>query len=234
MTEQIGITERGDAALDLSWKPWVEDNKPAILITKDPLKLAQHLNSNYRIVVHCTITGHGNSPLEPNVPCTETAMHGFHEIRKLLLPEQVILRVDPIILSPFGQEKADGICRMVNNLSKLTVRISFLDNYNHVKERFRQSSVSSLGYDFHAPLENRVNFLKKLKLNYPNFTFEVCGEPGMECTGCISVTTCKTLTVKPAIGYSKQRNSCACLAQKKELLNNRKQCAHGCLYCYWK
>ena len=36
----IGITEKGDAAIDTSWKNWVfMQRRPAILISKDPLKL---------------------------------------------------------------------------------------------------------------------------------------------------------------------------------------------------
>lgn len=41
----IGITERGDAALDLSWEDWVfAQKRPAILISKDPLKLYDELS----------------------------------------------------------------------------------------------------------------------------------------------------------------------------------------------
>ena len=39
---QIGITERGDAAINTDWKTWVYSfNKPAILITKNPIKLIE-------------------------------------------------------------------------------------------------------------------------------------------------------------------------------------------------
>jgi len=63
---EIGITERGDAALDLGWLPWVEDGKPAILITKDPLKLWKELighllSKKFNIIIHATITGLGGS-----------------------------------------------------------------------------------------------------------------------------------------------------------------------------
>ena len=42
----IGITERGDAALDTSWENWVfVQKRPAILISKDPLKLFTEVTS---------------------------------------------------------------------------------------------------------------------------------------------------------------------------------------------
>ena len=68
---EIGITERGDAALDTSWFQWVvEEKQPAILITKDPSKLNRILNDldfAPNIIVHATITGFGGTILEPIV-----------------------------------------------------------------------------------------------------------------------------------------------------------------------
>lgn len=72
---RIGITERGDAALDTSWEDWVfVQKRPAILISKDPLKLFTEVTSMVdqygfcpNIIVHCTITGFGGTKIEPNV-----------------------------------------------------------------------------------------------------------------------------------------------------------------------
>ena len=65
----IGITERGDAALDMSWENWVfVQRRPAILISKNPMKLydeVSKLSDSYNfqpnIIVHCTITGLGGT-----------------------------------------------------------------------------------------------------------------------------------------------------------------------------
>lgn len=35
-------------------------------------------------------------------------------------------------------------------------------------------------------------------------------------------------------GSSYQRKGCLCPSNKYELLKNKKQCPHGCLYCYWR
>ena len=67
----IGITERGDATLDTSWKGWVfEQKRPAILISKDSAKLFNEITkmSNAygflpNIIVHCTITGFGGTKI---------------------------------------------------------------------------------------------------------------------------------------------------------------------------
>jgi hypothetical protein len=36
MNNQIGITEGADPTVNLKWQEWVNDGKPAILITKRP------------------------------------------------------------------------------------------------------------------------------------------------------------------------------------------------------
>jgi hypothetical protein len=70
---EIGITERGDAGLDLGWLPWVREGKPAILITKDPGTLLKELMlqgkeyppGKFNVIIHTTITGLGGSVFEP-------------------------------------------------------------------------------------------------------------------------------------------------------------------------
>src|SRR4030042_5411374 len=101
---EIGITERGDAALDLSWVNWVMQNKPAILISKDPLKLCSILEGlkHSNIIVHATITGYGHSDLEPNVPVVDNAFEGYSRLINKLGNARVVLRVDPVIPSEEG------------------------------------------------------------------------------------------------------------------------------------
>jgi hypothetical protein len=50
----------------------------------------------------------------------------------------------------------------------------------------------------------------------------------------VSEIDCKVLNVNPFNFYKDQRPFCACLANKKELLKEKKQCRHNCLYCYWR
>jgi len=69
---KIGITERGDPVFDDSWVAWCKEGKPAILITKDPMKLLNQCIKEFpenppNIILHASITGWGDTPLEPNV-----------------------------------------------------------------------------------------------------------------------------------------------------------------------
>lgn len=226
----IGITERGDAALDLSWQSWVTANNPAILITKDPFKLSQHLNSTMNILVHCTITGWGSTALEPNVPSPANAIQGLKAIQKIIGFDRVILRVDPIITEL--PERALGILSMLqHNVAR--VRVSFLDMYPHVKSRFSAIGVTLQQQTLHAPIEQRRQLLEKITTIYPYV--EICGEPDLQCSGCVSWLDLETMDIPlESKGVGKQRQSCLCLTEKHELLSNKAQCHHKCAYCYWK
>jgi hypothetical protein len=154
------------------------------------------------IIIHATITGFGGSKLEPNVPKPEFAFIGLEvllEKFKNHYPlDRIVLRVDPIIPTPKGFEIAKKIIDKGKALGIKRIRISFLDNYPHVKERFTLANIPQLKYDFHAPLEDRIKIWEDL--GKP----EVCGEPGIQCTGCISKLDCEVLGVLPINKTSQQ------------------------------
>ena len=234
---RIGITERGDAALNTAWQNWVGDLLPAILITKDPVKLLNKIKetktlngSNPNIIVHCGITGHGNTVVEPNVPSVEESLEGYKQLIRLLGKERVILRLDPVFPSQKGLDRA---AKIVTQHLDTRIRMAFLQAYPHVKERFKKAKLTQPPYKFYAPLEERKRIHKELE-RIAGKRIEICGEPGLKCQGCISPIDCKIFNVIPYHCISKQRKHCACLAQKKELLNNKNRCAHNCIYCYWK
>lgn len=244
--QAIGITERGDAALDFEWVPWVEGGRPAILITKDPRKLAARigaLKNRPNIIVHATITGHGDSVLEPNVPSPEKAIHGLESLNSALGAHyrnprhRIVLRVDPIIPTQKGIETALSVIRSTGPaLYSGRIRVSFLDIYWHVRCRFEDAGLEVPFPSTHAPAHVRRAAWMALRGVAPRL--EICGEPGfpLECSGCISgidkaimIPDDKTISM-----VGNQRTACECLAEKQELLKNRKRCPHGCLYCYWK
>ena len=123
----VGITERGDPALDLSWKEPVLKGLPSILITKDPLALSKEITSDMNIIVHCTITGYGGTKLEPNVPVPEMSIKGLLRIIDIIGIERVVLRIDPIILYDMGAIRKDVTQHLSNEIkNKIRKRISLL------------------------------------------------------------------------------------------------------------
>jgi len=237
---QIGITERGDAALDTSWLPWVIEGKPAILITKNPALLYRTLaelkiyNKPMNVIVHCTITGLGGTQYEPYVEPWPMTISWYDELIKLIGVERVVLRIDPIILygtNIYQHEFSIRTATEVYAQRKGRVRISFMDNYPHVMDRFKKAGVGVPPYYMHAPIEKRREVYNVL---FP--AAEICGEPGMPCTGCVSAKDLAILAPAETVAFKigGQRPACMCSAMKHELLSNRKPCAHGCLYCYWR
>jgi hypothetical protein len=230
---EIGITERGDAALNFGWLPWVREGNPAILITKDPKKLLFKLmdegfeGCKYNIIVHTTITGLGGTRLEPNVPTMKDSLKvGYQGLICLLSIDRVVLRIDPVIPTDKGIQVAKNVLKHKEPNGR--VRVSFIDLYPHTKQRLKKVGISLPWDTFHAPLELRKKAYEEL--GRP----EICGEPDFECTGCVSELDCKTLGVDPMVVSGKQRKFCACLMNKKELLNSRHPCGNCCVYCYWK
>lgn len=228
---EIGITERGDAALDLSWINWVRSEKPAILITKDPGKLLQELlyqsnSKNFNIIIHTTITGMGSNIIEPNVPKKSEALTSYKHLCLLYGVDRVVLRIDPIIPTQAGIDLAKSVLEHKEPGGR--VRISFFDQYNHVKERLKTAGITLPWESFHAPYNLRNKAYEEL--GRP----EICGEPDFKCTGCVSELDCKTFKIEPCLDSKGQRKFCACLINKKELLNSKHPCGHRCLYCYWK
>lgn len=221
---KIGITERGDGGLDQSWKKKMSTVDGAIIITKAPQLLdINTLPKN--TIIHCTITGFGGTKIEPNVAKPETTLKAWREIKEVIGQERVVLRIDPII--PEYSTYALNIAKNANETDR--IRISFLDLYSHARKRMISAGIN-LSQQFHAPIKTKNEILKLL----PPQT-EICAEPGMKCTGCISQRDLNAMgIIKTSRGKCIQRKECMCIAEKTELLTERKQCKHGCLYCYWK
>lgn len=230
---QVGITEAGDAALDLSW---VGRLKPAnVIISKSSSGSFNRalLENRERIIYHCTITGFGGSRVEPRVPRPREMFSSLrHLINNGFPPEQVVLRIDPIVPTLKGLRTAGSILDELMKFPVRRVRYSFLDMYPHVKKRFAAAGIPLPYGTFVAPLEMQDSALRLLS-GY-DFEFESCAENTPHKTGCISPKDLQILGVAGSLcGTSDQRGTCLCPANKVELLDRRRQCWHGCLYCYW-
>lgn len=80
---------------------------------------------------------------------------------------------------------------------------------------------------------------------FDGLRIEACAEPGLNddedlgvtrC-GCVSSYDLKLLGLEPDEendGAGRQRKDCLCYSGKVELLEHKKRCPHGCLYCYWR
>jgi len=247
---KIGITERGDAGINFEWCLKANQVDGMILITKNISALfikgvLDLYNKGHKIIVHCTCTGYGGTELEPNVPNYKLQLESLKSLIDMGFPaENCVLRIDPIFPSEKGLNTVKEVMNyfMSLNMGVTRIRVSIVDEYKHVKERYRQRGWSPLYGDNFGPSYNQILAVACLLQNYP-FVFETCAEGGLcdysdKCVvqGCISNTDLRIMGL-PEVSLSENpqnRKGCHCLSCKTELLTKRKPCPNGCVYCFWK
>lgn len=246
---KIGVTERGDAGLDLSWETKLNGLSAAILITKNitPHFRAAVLRNmrRHNLILHCGCTGWGHSPVEPNVPYTTEQLAALDDLIQFGFPvEQTVLRIDPILPIPSGLQAANNVLNIASKydwFKAIRIRISIMDDYAHVKRRFQNAGYATV-YPGQAKFASPEQFeaVKRLCAGYPDKIFETCAETGLNGpqfrhTGCVSEADLSIFGLTPeSSGQNPQnRNGCLCLSCKTELLSHKSQCPHKCLYCYW-
>ena len=243
-SQLIGITETNDPCFHLDLFDNLYDAN--IIITKNLSnklidKLVEHKN---KCILHCTCTGFGSTKIEPFVPDVEQTLKQVKKLIENGFPvKQIVLRIDPIIPTDKGVDTAIGVLEKFNGLGIERVRISFLDMYNHTKERFINNNIK-LPYDtFHADADIRKKSFSKLynhAITNGYIIIQTCGEPDFENTPCISQMDIDILGLTDVIhleGNKKQRTHCSCPSNKRQLISWEKskiKCSNGCLYCYMK
>lgn len=240
-TQYIGITETSDPAFHLEVFDSLYDAN--IIVTKNLTnklieKLVEHKD---KCILHFTVTGMGGTKIEPFVPSLEKSVKQFQKLTDGGFPiKQVVLRIDPIIPTEKGINTATQVLVAFKDFGIERVRISFLDMYKHVKERFNDANIKLPYTNFHADNTTRNDAYDKLNyhatLNGYKF-IATCGEPGFESTPCISQIDVDILGLTDKIileGNKEQRTHCSCPANKKQLIKAKPhQCEHKCLYCFW-
>lgn len=227
---KIGITEAGDASIDYSWVEKLKTMDMAILITKNITDkfIEEILKVKDKVVLHATCTGYGGTVIEPNVPVYTKQLDAVKKLISLGFPKkQIVVRIDPIIPTAKGCKKVEDIVKYIAGDIK-RFRISVIDNYNHVKERFRTAKLPVLfNGNFQASVEDfqRVDrLLHDLKLQY-DVSFESCAEVMLKETkqiGCVSVQDVQMFgLVIDENTLKNNRKNCLCIAGKTELLRHK-------------
>lgn len=245
----IGITERGDAGIDFSWTNKIQKTDYSVIITKNTTterfhrEAIQHRN---KMLLHATITGWGGTPVEPHVPNPISSIASVCNLVNEGFPsEQIVWRIDPIlpINGDEGIKHAHLVFKNIDvnkHLHNVTrIRVSVFDAYPHALKRLAQINASPnfTGFSADDATFKRINEM----LDYwksKGYEIEACAEPRLHAThiGCVNTKDAEHFGIDisnlPQNGQN--RFGCLCYTAKTELLSNRKQCPHGCRYCYWK
>lgn len=250
---KIGITEAGDAGIDLSWTSKMNQIDGAILITKcvSPDFYDAALKYKDKVIIHTTFTGFGHSVLEPFVPAPYDEFDAITTLVGGGFPKsKIVVRIDPIIPTKKGIETAKNVFLTFIDHGFNRFRISLIDMYPHVRRRFKNAGLPlPYGENGFAPGKQQIaqvdQMLRDVKSYFSNsrpldsIRIESCAEPGLTETiqcGCISSYDLELLGLHDdnADQYGFQRKNCMCYSGKMELLNQKHPCAHQCLYCYWR
>lgn len=247
---KIGITERGDAGINMVWVNKANVVDGMVLITKNLTAEFIHNvlrlhNNGHKIIVHCTCTGYGRTELEPNVPPYHFQLNSLKTLIDFGFPaKNCVLRIDPIFPSEKGLRKVQEIMTYFISLNTgvTRIRVSIVDEYKHVKERYRARGWNPLYEDNFGPSDSQVEMVAHT-LNAYAFTYEVCAENYLaqrlrdcQIIGCISNKDLEIMGI-PVVEMPinpQKRSGCHCLSCKTELLTERKPCPHQCVYCFWK
>lgn len=205
--------------------------------TKNPAPMLPYIDELkcYGQYWFVTITPYGKD-IEPNVPDKHLVMEHFKAIAKILGPNCMGWRYDPIFVSArYSVEyHVRAFSKMCETLagSTHTCVISFIDLYEKVKRNFpevrlvTQAERIALGQVF-------VEVARKYDI-----TVKACAEGkelesyGVNCEGCATVETYE-LALGQKLNVPKKpyaRSECACILGND--IGAYNTCSHFCKYCY--
>lgn len=179
---KIGITEHGDAGIDLRWKDRLTDMDGAILITKNITNAFTQavfdVAKNTPIILHATCTGWSGTVMEPNVPDYKTQLENTKHLIDIC-PDlcDVVLRVDPVFPT---QKGVDRVLHMLDYFQSLktgitSYRMSIVDEYPHVRERYRAKGFETMYGGRFSPNDDQIELVGKA-LAKTGMRFATCAE----------------------------------------------------------
>lgn len=205
--------------------------------TKNPLPFIPLLNKivDYRQYWHMTITPYGTD-IEPYVPTYASVIEGFKHISKLLNPQSMVWRYDPIILTneytvDFHFESFHKMAQALKGYTD-TVVISFLDIFDKVAQNFPE------GYRPSLDVQTKIikEFVSIAHSNHMNL--KTCGEGdifkelGADTEGCLTLDCYeRAWNIKlKAPKRAPARPECNCYLHGD--IGAYDSCSHFCRYCY--
>jgi hypothetical protein len=222
--------------------------------------LKAHEDHPNKLVVHIGCTGLGGTWLEPNVPHPTKQLDAAASLVERGFPlDHVVIRVDPIVPAEGAITRAAKVIRgayarklLLPDGTGARLRISVYDEYKHVKQRLHDMGKRPF-YDadrFRSTASENKQVLDMLASTSQGIPIYACAETkfvqqakscpevNLIAQGCLSVQDLELMGIDPSEApktvNGQSRNGCLCLTCKHELLTNRKQCPHKCVYCYWR
>jgi DNA repair photolyase len=198
--------------------------------TKNPKPFFKYLKKlkeqDFRFYFHYTINNYPEK-IEPNLAEITDRIEIFNELNELILPNKIVWRYDPIILTDnfnisFHKENFEYILQNIEkNVFKITV--SLITIYKKNKRYFPDIE---LNRGKEAKILNELNLIaRKYNKSITTCCYKI---NGIEQAKCIDGKIFnKSLNVKKHYG---QRKDCNC--DKSIDIGDYRTCRYKCIYCY--
>ena len=240
--EYVWVTETSDPFFH--WEPVGEvaaSGEPVVVYSKNLVPL-DFFRDNPRVALGLTITGWGDTWLEPGVIAPEPMVAHFNKAAEAIGSDRLRLRVDPGIPTAEGLQRAAavlaGIAAPVRTITSI---IQFYKGHDALFSRLgidRSRYTLRSGRAVYPLPELAAWWLGELLRVRPDFAGFVsfCGMPyqveGAEHTGCVDDALLAAIRVTDfkRVPPGRQRPGCRCVITKRQALGGA--CTHGCLYCY--
>lgn len=214
---------------------YFEDVDGIVFCTKNPLPIIPYLNKiDKPILFHITLTPY-KKDIEPNVIDKTKVIDGIKQISKILGPENVYVRYDPILLNDtytidYHIKAFHRVCELLDGYIKHII-ISFVDDYKNVRNHqknlklreFSKEDYEQIGKNFSTVAKNHHMTIQTC------FEQENLVEYGFIKRDCVDRNLAFHLTGKTKFKIWKARG-CHCIEMVDVGVYN--SCNHFCKYCY--
>lgn len=224
-----------------------QDVEAVVFWTKNAGPLLPHLHRldklGFRYYFQYTLNGYG-PPFEPRVPPLDECIETFRALSRLLGPEKVIWRYDPILLSnrtdmAYHQQRFSYILDRLHRDTRRVV-VSIADAYRKAALNFARLRGEGVTV---APVSDAAEVGELLRhiaarASAVGLSVQSCAEIfdlqpyGIQAGRCIDAKLIETL-FGISVGCAKdkaQRKECGCIVSKD--IGHYDTCLHGCAYCY--
>ncbi|UCF99112.1 MAG: DUF1848 domain-containing protein [Spirochaetaceae bacterium] len=183
-----------------------------------------------------TLNGYG-SELERNLPDKEQILRTFVSLARLLGPERVVWRYDPIVFTrdypPSAHLRLFGI--LAQKLRGLTRRCvaSYLTMYNKCRRNLQSVQILEIPADRKAELAAGLKSLAATcGIELVSCACSELAEAGVPAGKCIDDALVASVSGQAFSGKKdrSQRGSCLCVESAD--IGAYDTCLHNCLYCY--
>ena len=180
-----------------------------------------------------------DATLEPGVPEKGKILEVFRRLSRLIGPERVVWRYDPVVLTDrFTPEwHTAAFSGLAGQLSGYTERciISFLDDYRKIRSRMRDIRYVLPGTATMGELAGRfADAAGKQGIALFTCSHDIdLSRHGIMHSRCIDADLVERISGRRMLRVKKdssQRHACGCVESRD--IGSYNTCGHGCLYCY--